>query len=261
MDKLYQSVPYVLDAAHGGPHGAGYLGHVDPRLRIVAAAAFSVMVAVVQQFATLGVALAAAVLAAAISGVSPATVLKRLLPLNLLMLLLLVLLPLSTQGTPLVQIGALGFSQEGLRLAAAIALKGNAIVLAVLVLLGSLDATALGHALSHLRVPDKLTHLLLFTVRYVDVLHREGLRLRAAMKVRAFRPRMNLHTYRSYGYLVGMLLVRSFDRAERIVAAMKCRGFSGRFYMLDHFAYARSDAPFAIGWLLLLVGLGLVEWL
>ena len=261
MDKLYQPVPYVLDSAHGGPHGAGYLGRVDPRLRAVAAAAFSVLVAVVQQFATLGAALAAAVLAAAAAGVPLAMLCKRLLPLNLLMLLLLVLLPISTQGTPLVQIGALGFSQEGLRLAAAIALKGNAIVLAILVLLGSLDATALGHALSHLHVPDKLTHLLLFTVRYVDVLHREGLRLRGAMKVRAFRPRMSLHTYRSYGYLVGMLLVRSFDRAERIMAAMKCRGFQGRFYMLDHFAFSRSDVPFGVVALLLLLTLGLVEWL
>ena len=82
----------------------------------------------------------------------------------------------------------------------------------------------LGHALGHLHVPRKLAHLLLFTVRYLDVLDREYRRLRAAMKVRSFRPRMSLHTYRAYGYLVGMLLVRSFDRSERMLAAMKCRG-------------------------------------
>jgi cobalt/nickel transport system permease protein len=132
-------------------------------------------------------------------------------------------------------------------------------VLAIVVLVGTLDIVTLGHALSHLHVPDKLTHLLLFTVRYLDVLRREYLRLRAAMKIRGFRPRMSLHTYRSYGYLVGMLLVRSLDRSERIVAAMKCRGFRGRFYLLDHFAFALRDAWFGTACVLLLASLALVE--
>jgi cobalt/nickel transport system permease protein len=264
MDRQYQSVPYVLQPAHGGGHGgshaAGYIAHVDPRLRILTAAAASVLIAAAQQFAVLGAALAAAVVAWTLSGLSPRTVLKRLLPLNLVLLLLAVLLPLSTRGTPLVEFSSLSFSQEGVLLATTIALKGNAILLTLLVLLGTMDATTLGHALNHLHVPDKLTHLLLFTVRYVDVLHRESLRLRAAMRVRGFRPRVNLHTYRSYGHLVGMLLVRSFDRAERIVAAMKCRGFRGHFYLLDHFAMTRADLPFAAAAAAVLLALGLWEW-
>ena len=39
--------------------------------------------------------------------------------------------------------------------------------------------------------PDKLTHLFLFTVRYLGVLHHEYQRLLSAMRVRAFRPRMS----------------------------------------------------------------------
>ena len=34
--------------------------------------------------------------------------------------------------------------------------------------------------------------------------------LRVAMRVRCFRPTMSRHTYRAFGYLVGMLLVREF---------------------------------------------------
>jgi len=145
-------------------------------------------------------------------------------------------------------------------LAGAIALKANAVVLALVALLGSLDISTLGHALSHLRLPDKLIHLMLFTVRYIDVLSREGQRLRAAMKVRAFRPRMNWHTYRACGYLVGMLLVRSHERSERIVAAMKCRGFQGRFYLLDHFQFSPCDLWFSLAAAIGLVLLGLAEW-
>jgi cobalt/nickel transport system permease protein len=235
--------------------------HIDPRLRIVTAAAFSVVVALAGRFAVLWFALAVSLLAAVLAGIGFFGALRRLAPFNLLVLLLLVLLPLSTAGTTLMSLGPFHFSREGLLLAAAVAIKGNAIVLAVMVLLGTLEAATLGHALSHFYVPEKLTHLLLFTVRYLEVLHRESLRLRAAMKVRAFRPRMNLHTYRSYGYLVGMLLVRSLDRSERIVAAMKCRGFQGRFYLLDHFALSRRDLPFAIISLLILLAMALLEWL
>jgi len=236
------------------------IARVDPRARIVAAAFFSIVVATADRFTVLLAALAAAALVLALSGLSPGAAIRRLLPLNLLMLLLALLLPLTTDGTPLFTLAALGFSAEGLWLAAAIALKGNAIVLVLVALLGGLEATTMGHALSHLRVPDKLTHLLLFTVRYLDELHREYQRLRSAMKVRAFRPRISWHTYRAYGYLAGMLLIRSFDRSERIVAAMKCRGFRGRFYLLDHFAFSRGDLPFCVASLLLLVGLVLMQW-
>ena len=49
------------------------------------------------------------------------------------------------------------------------------------------------------------------------------------MAIRAFRPSFSLHTMRSFGALVGMLLVRALDRSERVYNAMKLRGFSDRF--------------------------------
>jgi len=240
--------------------GPSFIDRVDPRTRIVTAAAFSVVVAVVNGFPALGIAFAVAVSAAMVTGLRLLGLLKRLVPLNVFILFLIALLPWAAEGRPLVVLGPFEYTWEGFLLAAAIAIKGNAIVLVLVVLLGTLDIVTTGHALNHLRVPDKLIHLLLFTVRYLDVLRREYLRLSAAMKMRGFRPRMNRHTYRSYGYLVGMLLVRSLDRSERIVAAMKCRGFRGRFYLLDHFAFSVRDAWFAAASLVLLAILALVEW-
>lgn len=240
--------------------GVSWIDRVDPRARILAAVAFSVLVAVANRLpvatAALGVT-AGAVLAA---GLRPRTVLSRLVPLNALMLLLVLLLPLSTPGEPLVAWGPIHYSAAGLWEALAIAVKGNAIVLALVLLVGTMEIPTLGHTLSHLWVPEKLIHLLLFTVRYLDVLGRQYARLSAAMKMRAFRPRMSRHTYRTYGHLVGMLLVRSLDRSERIVAAMKCRGFRGRFYLLDHFAYSRLDLWFTTATLAVLLGLALAEW-
>ena len=241
--------------------GDSIVHRLDPRGRVVAAAAFSVLIAVSSRFVVLWAGLAVAVALAFGARLPLVAVLRRLAALNGFMLLLAVLLPLTSPGTPLFRIGPLPFSEEGALLAGGITLKANAIVLALTAFLGTLEITTLGHAFTHLRVPDKLTHLFLFTVRYIDVLHHEYRRLVQAMKVRCFRPRMSRHTYRTYGYLVGMLLVKSLDRSDRIFAAMKCRGFRGRFYVLDHFAFARRDAVFGVLSLAALVGLGWMEWM
>jgi cobalt/nickel transport system permease protein len=88
---------------------------------------------------------------------------------------------------------------------------------------------------------------LLFTVRYIAVLGEEAARLRTAMRARAFEPRTDRHTLTTYGYLVGMLLVRAAERAERVLEAMKCRGFEGRWPVLDQPHLGRADAVAAAG--------------
>ena len=250
-----QLQPMLPVAGRWGP-----VSRVDPRARIVVAVVFSLAVAVADRPLALAIGGAAALAAMALSGLPVGTIFRRLLPLNVLMLLLAILLPLSAEGTPLWSLGPLNFSREGLLLAATVAIKGNCILAALLALLGSLDGVVLGHALSHLRLPDKMTHLLLFTVRYVDVLYGEYRRLSAAMKVRGFRPGINRRTYRGYGHLVGMLLVHSLDRAERVVEAMKCRGFRGHFYILDHFHFSHRDLPFCLAAAVVIITLIVVQW-
>jgi cobalt/nickel transport system permease protein len=242
----------TLHSEHGLP---SYLASIDPRARMIAAVVLSIVIALEQRLSAAALALAAAVLAAVLARLSPVTLLKRLAPLEVLLAALIVLLSLSTLRSPL------STPHSPLLLGCLIALKANAVVLGLLALSAGMDAMALGHALGHLGVPRKLTHLSLLSIRYLDVLHREYRRLRAAMKVRCFRPRADLHTYRSYGYLVGMLLVHSFDRSERILAAMKCRGFRGRFHVLDHFSFSpRRDLPFCGAAALFAAGLLLWGW-
>jgi cobalt/nickel transport system permease protein len=240
--------------------GGSLVERVDPRARILAATGFSLLVAVVDRFPTLFVALAAALVAGGASRLRPRAAVARMVSLNGFMLLLALILPWSVHGTALVQLGPVAYSREGLALAGTVALKGNAIVLMLMALVGTLDVAILGHALEHLYVPEKLTHLLLFTVRYLDLLDRQYRQLTAAMRVRGFRPRMDRHTYRTFGYLVGMLLVRSLDRSERVLAAMKCRGFRGHFFLLDHFSFGTADLWFGGVMVALLAGLGTVEW-
>jgi cobalt/nickel transport system permease protein len=218
---------------------------LDPRGKVVVAMVFSVLLAVCERWSVLFAGLGLAVMLVALARLPLWLLLKRLAAVNVFVLLVVIILPLTAPGRAAFAVGPAEVSAPGLRLAGLLALRANAIVLLITVMLSTVELVALGHALQHLKVPEKLVHLLLMTVRYVELLRHEYHRLRQAMKVRAFRPGMSLHTYRSIGYLVGMLLVRSFERSDRVLAAMKCRGFTGRFYMIDHFVLRRRDAVFA----------------
>ena len=233
---------------------------LDPRSRVLAAVVCSLLLAAANGFVTLTAALLLTLLALVCCGWPPAVVLRRLAPLNSMILALFAILPWTVPGDPLGQLGPLAYSTDGLLLATRIALKGNAIVLTLLLLLGALDVMTLGRALAQLHMPDKLIHLLLLTVRYREVLGGEYRRLRVAMRTRGFRARFQRHTWQSYGHLIGMLLVRSLDRAERILAAMKCRGFRGQFYLGERLVFSQHDAWFALATTALLLGLVLMEW-
>jgi cobalt/nickel transport system permease protein len=240
--------------------GHSPIHRLDPRTRILAAAAFSLVTASSQRFPVLAACLALAIVAALVARLPWGATARRMAAVNVFVLVMWCVVPWTADGPDRVSLGPLSASLVGVRLAATITLKANAIVLGLTVFLGTVDATSLGHALRHLRMPGKLTHLFLFTVRYLDELRHESSRLHQAMKVRCFRPGMNRHTYRSLGYMVGMLLVNSHDRSERIVAAMKCRGFRGQFYVLDHFAFSRRDLVFGVAASLVFLALILAEW-
>ncbi len=233
--------------------GNTLIHRLDPRVKLIAAMPVAVLVALMQDIAGPARGLALAVALAALARLNVRKVLARLAVVNVFVLMLWAFLPFSHPGEEVFAIGPLGATREGLLLAAAITLKTNAIVLATMALLGTSQVMDLAHALVHMRFPAKLVHLFFFFYRYLGVLHDEYARLRTAMKVRAFKPRTSAHTYRSYAWLLGMLLVRSYERSERIYQAMLCRGFHGHFPVLHHFRLHALDLAFALAMALSIV--------
>lgn len=227
----HRAVHDLLDP--GGAVRASLVSRLDPRARVVAAGLFALAVVALRQPAAAGLALMVALLAAIAAGLEARATLRRLAALDGLMVAALATLPFTVPGTPILSVGGFAATQEGLLRALLILLKANAVLLMVQALIGTIDSVALGLALRRLGAPEKLVQLYLFTIRYLDVLGREYRRLRLAMRARAFRMRADRHTWRSVGYLFGMLMVRSVERSERIVRAMRCRGFDGRFPSLD----------------------------
>ena len=206
---------------------------LDSRTRLIAALLFSLAEVLVPSLAAQTAGLLLALAAALAARLALGATLRRLLCLEGFMLLVLVMLPFTVPGTALFSLWGLEGSREGALQAVAIAVKANAVAVALFALVGSMEAPVLGRAMTRLGVSPRFVHLFLFTTRYVSVLEEEYRRLRQAMRARAFRPATGLHCWRSIGHLFGMLMVRSLERAERIDAAMRCRGFTGRFPSLD----------------------------
>jgi cobalt/nickel transport system permease protein len=151
-------------------------------------------------------------------------------------------------------------TRPGVMLSAQITLKTIALMLAFMALVATMTVDTLGHSLNRLRLPDKMIHMLLITYRYLFVLEQEYQRLVRAMKIRNFHPKTNLHSYRTYAYLVGMLFVRASERARRVHSAMICRGFSGRFFSLREFEPHRVNPVFCLGTVSSLLLLSILEW-
>jgi len=236
------------------PRGGRWCADRDPRALILAVLLFALVTVSLQSLAAAGAAFTLAVATAA-AGTARRDLFRRLVVLEGLLAVVLLTLPFTVPGQALLAVGPLTATRQGVLLATLIVLKAHAVVLALLGLVGSLAPAVLGHGLARMGLPEKLVHLLLLTVRQIELLHQEHLRLRQAMRARAFVARSDRHTWNSYGNLVGMLLVRSLERSRRIQAAMRCRGFHGRFYLLEARPWRAADTVFLVVLLLLLGGL------
>lgn len=241
-------------------HGDSLIHRLDPRVRTVVAGTFSLVVATSDRFVALVPALIIAFSFLLLSRVSFRGVVSRLLMVNGLILLLWFFLPFTIDGEPWLSIGPLKGTKEGIIYSTAITIKSNTIIMTLMALIGTMPIFTLGRAMRSLHMPEKIVHLISFAYRYIHVIHAEYGRLTNAMRIRGFYPGNNLHTYRTYAHLVGMLLVKSYERARRVRAAMLCRGFKGNFYDLSEFFMKTSDRLALVLLLLVTVCIGVLQW-
>lgn len=114
---------------------------------------------------------------------------------------------------------------QGMMAFASIMLKAFLTVFAVLLLMATTSFYEICAQLAALRVPSVFCLQLAMTYRYLTTLMDEAMTMYTAYALRtAGQKGIRI---KDMGGFVGQLLLRSFDRAERIYQAMKCRGFRG----------------------------------
>lgn len=246
-----------------GPAAAtsGWLQAIDGRLRVLGALGGAMVTVSLHDLNLLLLALALAAGLAVLARLPAGPTLRRLVAIDAFLIPVLLLLPFSVPGAPLITVGPFTASGAGMTEAARIILTADAVMLLGAALIGTLEPTRLAAALRGLGIPQPLTAMLMLTIRYIAVLRDEYDRLRQAMKARAFCGAPALHRWRSIGFLFGMLLVRSFNRAERVLAAMKCRGYPGPAAAAASPPLRRADWAFASAMVIALSVLGGCAWL
>lgn len=127
-----------------------------------------------------------------------------------------------------------------------IALRGCLCVACSLLMMAVTGMPGLSEALLALRVPRTLVTQLLFTFRSVQTLAEEAGRISLAYRLRA--PGKRAPSIREWGTLAGQWLLRSLRRAERIDAAMRCRGFSGAWPSAKKRRWRAADTLYALAW-------------
>lgn len=104
------------------------------------------------------------------------------------------------------------------------------------------------------RSPPVLIELALIMYRYIFLLLEEGERIHNAQRARLGFVDFSTGV-RSAGILGGMLVLRTYDRAERSFAAMRCRGYRGALTLVTPGVLHRQD------WWTLLAGSALLAGL
>lgn len=123
---------------------------------------------------------------------------------------------------------------RGLLSFASILIKTVLSVMAVLILVATTSMDRLAHELIRIKIPKIFVMQIMLTYRYLGLLITEAGNMMTAYHLRSSRQRgIRLE---HAGTFMGQLLLRSFERADKVYTAMKCRGFNGEY----HFALSEK---------------------
>lgn len=232
-------------------HGSGALYRADARVKILIALAFAFGITTVPEGHWLALAGFGtfALTAIAVSKLPPRLVFGRAL-LALPFVAAAAPLLFTREGSTIATVPLLGWtaSAEGLTAVASIMLRSWFAVLMAIVLTSCTTPIDLMRGMERLKTPRILASTIFFMYRYLFVIGGEGQRLMRARDARSAvsdrdLPAGGTVAWRGkiLGNMVGSLFIRSYERSERIYAAMQARGYDGSIRFADERMLRRND--------------------
>ena len=221
------------------------LHRLDARAKVIVTLAFVVCVMSFGRYAVAPL-LACFVFPIAVVAAArlPAALLSRKIAMVLPVALLIALPNPFFDREVLLQLGGLGIAGGWISLLS-ILLRALLAAAAAIVLVAVTGFPAICGALERLGMPGPLAVQLLLLYRYLAVLGEEALRMTTARELRGGGRPLSI---RLYGTLIGRLLLRTWDRAERIHLAMCARGFVGDFRSGRRSRFGWPEAGYVAGW-------------
>lgn len=187
--------------------------------------------------------------------------LKRLLMVLPFVLVVVIFVPFMTAGEVVARLPVVGLelvvTRQGLAVAGGLIARALLSAFALMVLVSTTRFDHLLRALEDLRAPRLILVILSFLYRYLFLLVEEAQRMKRARDARVVGPsRLQL---RAAAGIVGVLFLRTYERAERVYEAMLARGFTGEVRTLRPLRFGPGDlVALAAGWLLVALLWGVV---
>jgi cobalt/nickel transport system permease protein len=170
-------------------------------------------------------------------------ILKRILIVQPFIIGIGILNPVFDQNTVL--FGGINISR-GWFTFLSIFIKSSITVAAGILLIATTGMDKLAVALRMLKIPKIFVLQLLLTYRYISVLTEEVARM---MKAYSMRAPWQKGIHRSgWGSFAGQLILRTFDRAQRVYQAMSLRGFAGDYNTGEIPKLSLKDFTYLTGW-------------
>jgi len=245
--------------------GDSLIHRLDPRTKLITSLAFIVAVVLtpVSNWRVFIFYFCLVVALLIISRLPPLYVLKRSLVIFPFVLLVAIFIPFFKQGEVAgsynIGLWQVSVTYSGLVVLANVVVKAWLSILSLILLSATTQFTELLRGLRQSGVPEVIVLILSFMYRYIFVLVDETLRMRRAQDSRNFggSRRRQLKTI---GNMIGTLFIRSYERGERVYAAMLSRGFDSQIRSLRQLSFHKADAYFGIAFGLALLSSAVIFW-
>ncbi len=183
------------------------------------------------------------------SRLPPTYALKRSLAVIPFVLLIAIFIPFFKEGEIAgsynIWLWKISVTYSGLFVLANVVAKAWLCILCLILLSSTTKLTELLRGLQQLGVPQAIVLILSFMYRYIFVLMDEAMRMQQAYQSRDIGGSL-LRRLKTFGNMIGALFIRSYERGERIYAAMVSRGFDGQVRILNPLRLKGADVFFGV---------------
>lgn len=232
--------------------GDSIIHRLDPRTKLITTLLFLVAVVLTPpgSWVTFVLYLLVVLTILALSGVPAIYVLKRSLVIIPFVLLIAVFIPFFKEGQIAgsynIWLWQVQVTHNGIQILLNILLKAWLSILSLILLTSTTAIPALLKGLEQLHIPRAMVMILSFMYRYIFLLTDEVMRMKQARDSRSFSNNKKLWQIRNLGNMIGTLFIRSYERGERVYAAMVSRGYDGNSQTLTQSRFKPLDAYFAL---------------
>ena len=224
--------------------GDSFLHRMDPRVKLITTIAFIATVVSFNKYAVSSLIpfFSFPIILILLGNLPAGYILKKVLLISPFAILIGIFNPVFDKAI-VCHIGSIGISGGWISFIS-ILLRFVLTVTSALALVALTGFNSVCLALEKFRVPRPFIVQLLFLYRYMFVLTEESERMMRARAVRSFSGRA-MH-FKTFVSIVGHLLLRTLDRAERVYRAMCCRGFDGYIRIMRSLNIGFKDVAFVL---------------